>query len=119
MLSVIGHLRRLALSVEQRDTLPHGSHEGFVGTLELLGFLLFLGLAATGLWVVAECTQHPSQLSPTFFLKPQGCSVWRTQPKCIVVYVSGSGDDIAKRRPRPATQRLVHPVRENGPNLVP
>src|SRR5690606_24918546 len=58
MLQLICDLRRLALRVEQRDTLPHGCHEGFVGPLELLGFALGVGLAAAFLWGVAE---HSSQ----------------------------------------------------------
>src|SRR5690606_39513254 len=90
MLSVIRNLRRLALSVEQRDTLPHGSHEGFVGLLELLRFLLFFGLAASGLRVVTERTQHARQLATTFFLEPQRARVWGTEAEGVLLRTAGT-----------------------------
>src|SRR5690606_31571948 len=68
MLQGIGDLRRFALSVEQRDTLPHGCHEGFVGPLELLCFALGFGLAPPTLGGVCE---HPSK--PAIRPTPAAC----------------------------------------------
>src|SRR5690606_6558063 len=64
MLQGIGYLRRLALSVEQRDTLPHGCHEGFVGPLELLGFALGVGLPSPALARTPAKHRSKSRIRP-------------------------------------------------------